>query len=398
MKKKFLKGLCCAFAISITCLGASTKAYGWDGKKDGTGTHSMIVTQAVKVLENDMSKDEPEIVKQNFKILQDNMHKFQLGSTYPDFDPNAYKLFQDHFWDPDTNHNFSKDNLWYLSYSIKDTAESQVRKFTALARNEWQKGNYEKATWYFGQAMHYFGDLNTPYHAANVTAVDSIGHTKYEAFAEKRKDQYRISTTGIKTNEGFYADALKSSNFDSWSKEYCRGWAKQAKSLYYSHSTMKHTNEDWDYSASHALNNAQKGTAGCIYRFLYDVSKDLLPTESHKINGLMVVIKTANEIAAGTDDYVYFGIERKDGTVQEWTLDNPGNDFEANQEDTYILKIKKPSIKFSDINRMWIRKANFTPVSDDWKVKSIKVIADGSVQYEKQINKWIRGNQKYYIN
>ena len=111
----------------------------------------------------------------------------------------------------------------------------------------------------------------------------------------------------------------------------------------------------------------------------------------------MVVIKTSNEIAAGTDDYVYFGIERKDGTVQEWTLDNPGNDFEANQEDTYILKIKKPSIKFSDINRMWIRKANFTPVSDDWKPKKVKVIADGSVQYEKQIDKWIHGNEKYLI-
>src|SRR3712207_9081263 len=37
------------------------------------------------------------------------LHKFQLGSTYPDYDPNAYKLYQDHFWDPDTNHNFSKD-------------------------------------------------------------------------------------------------------------------------------------------------------------------------------------------------------------------------------------------------------------------------------------------------
>ncbi len=46
------------------------------------------------------------------------------------------------------DNNFSKDNSWYLAYSIPDTGESQIRKFSALARYEWQRGNYKQATFY----------------------------------------------------------------------------------------------------------------------------------------------------------------------------------------------------------------------------------------------------------
>ena len=115
--------------------------------------------------------------------------------------------------------------------------------------------------------MHYFGDIDTPYHPANVTAVDSAGHVKFETFAEERKEQYKINTVGCKTKEDFYADILKNKDFNAWSKEYARGFAKTGKSIYYSHASMSHSWDDWDYAAKVTLANSQKGTAGYIYRF-----------------------------------------------------------------------------------------------------------------------------------
>ena len=396
MNKKLFKGLAFILLTSSVWIGSTIKAYAWDGKIDGTGTHSMIVTQAIKVLENDLSNNEPEIIRKNLNILKSNLHEFQLGSTYPDYDPNEYDLYQDHFWDPDTENNFTKDNKWYLAYSIPDTGESQLRKCSALARNEWKKGNYKKAVFYLGEAMHYFGDIDTPYHPSNVTAVDSLGHVKFETFAEERKENYKIETSGSKTNEEFYQSIIKDKDFNGWSKEYCRGFAKKAKSLYYSHANMSCSWDDWDYAAKITLSNTQKGTAGYIYRFLHDVTFNSDSIDKN-LSELVVMIKTANEKDAGTDDYIYFGIETKDGSKQEWQLDNPGDDFAKGAEDTYTLKIKDKNIKYNDINKMWVRKSKFTKITDQWKPEYIKVIANQNVELEKNINEWISGNNTYFI-
>ncbi|MBM7835651.1 phospholipase C [Clostridium sardiniense] len=398
MNKKILKILSCTLLTGLICIGYTTKAYAWDGKEDGTGTHSVIVTQAIEVLKHDLAKDEPEAIRNNLSILEENLHKFQLGSTFPDYDPNAYSLYQDHFWDPDTDHNFTQDNKWYLSYAVPDNAESQTRKFAALAKNEWAKGNYEKAVWYLGQGMHYFGDLNTPYHAANVTAVDSPGHVKFETYAEERKDTYRLDTTGYNTDDAFYKDTLKNDNFNEWSKGYCKYWAKQAKDLYYSHATMSNSWDDWEYAASHGVGNAQKGVAGYLYRFLNDVSNKDAVDKDYNLNEIVVMIKTADVQDAGTDNYIYFGIETKDGVKEEWALDNPGNDFTRNQEGTYTLKLKNKNIKYSDIKNMWIRDEKLTVATDGWKPSYVKVIAGDKVRLEKNINEWISGGTTYPLN
>ncbi|WP_415344941.1 alpha-toxin [Clostridium perfringens] len=397
MKRKICKVLICAALATSLWAGASTKVYAWDGKIDGTGTHAMIVTQGVSILENDMSKNEPESVRKNLEILKENMHELQLGSTYPDYDKNAYDLYQDHFWDPDTDNNFSKDNSWYLAYSIPDTGESQIRKFSALARYEWQRGNYKQATFYLGEAMHYFGDIDTPYHPANVTAVDSAGHVKFETFAEERKEQYKINTAGCKTNEDFYADILKNKDFNAWSKEYARGFAKTGKSIYYSHASMSHSWDDWDYAAKVTLANSQKGTAGYIYRFLHDVSEGNDPSVGKNVKELVAYISTSGEKDAGTDDYMYFGIKTKDGKTQEWEMDNPGNDFMTGSKDTYTFKLKDENLKIDDIQNMWIRKRKYTAFPDAYKPENIKIIANGKVVVDKDINEWISGNSTYNI-
>ena len=396
MNRKIFKGITLFLSVSFIWGLGTTKAYAWDGKVDGTGTHAMIVTQGIKILENDLSKDEPQEIKKNLEILKNNIHDFKVGSTYPDYDLNEYDLYQDHFWDPDTGNNFTKDNKWYLAYAIPDTGESQLRKCSALARYEWQRGNYKKAAFYLGEAMHYFGDIDTPYHPSNVTAVDSLGHVKFETFAEERKEKYKISTTGFKTNESFYQNIIKNKDFNEWSKNYLTGFAKTAKSLYYSHANMSCSWKDWDYAATKTLANSQIGTAGYIYRFLHDVSFNKEPLNKN-LNELVVIIKTKNEKDAGTDDYIYFGMKTKSGKVQEWQLDNPGDDFAKNSEDTYTLRLKEKNINYNDIESMWLRKKKFTKITDQWKPEYIKVIANQNVEIEKNINKWIAGNETYNI-
>lgn len=394
MKKKFLKVLIGVAIISGISLSSST-AYAWDGKEDGTGTHAMIVNQGMDILKNDLSNSESKDLIKNLNILKDNLHDFKLGSTFPDYDKTAYDLYQDHFWDPDTNNNFSEDNKWYLAYSIPDNAETQLRKFTALAKNEWKKGNYKKASFYLGESMHYFGDICTPYHAANVTAVDSPGHVKFETFAEKNKDKYEITTTGKNTNDDFYNSIKNTDDFEVWSKENAKKYAKESKQLYKDYANMSASWDDWDYAAKTALASAQKGTALYLYRFLSDVTFNK-PIDKN-VSELVLYIHTSDVKDAGTDDYMYFNVKTKDGKVQKWYLDNPGNDFERGSNDTYRLKLDNKNIKFSDIDSMYITKEKFTAVKDAVKLENVKVICNGEVKVDKDLTSWITDNKDVTI-
>ncbi|CEO16236.1 phospholipase C (PLC) (phosphatidylcholinecholinephosphohydrolase) (gamma-toxin) [[Clostridium] sordellii] len=398
MKRKFTKTVLNAVFVLGLCSIMGGTSYAWDGKKDGTGTHALIAEHGLTMLNNDLNQNEPKPIKQNIEILNKYLKDLKLGSTFPDYDPNAYDLFQDHFFDPDTGNNFTLDNKWYVASPIYDTAETQVRKFATLAENEWKKGNYKEATFLLGQGMHYLGDLNTPYHAANVTAVDSPGHVKYETFVENRKENYALNTAGSDTTQGIYKDAVANKDFDQWMTQNSVKYAKKAKALYYSHSTMKHNWDDWDYSGREAIKNSQVCTAGFLYRFINEVSEDQI-SGNNLTNEFNVVLKTADNEYAGTDDNVYFGFETKDGNKYEWNLDNAGNDFEKNQTDNYILKVKNDvKVNTNDITKYWVRKENKTPISDDWELSNIKLISNGKVILQKDINKVFSGNQVYDIN
>ncbi|MGU8487941.1 hypothetical protein ACV3OC_14090 [Clostridium perfringens] len=106
MKKNFYKIFILILIAGSILLSSKINVYAWDGKVDGTGTHAMIVEQALKIIENDLSDDEPDVVRINLEILKKNLNELKLGSTYPDYDKNAYDLYQDHFGDPDTENNF----------------------------------------------------------------------------------------------------------------------------------------------------------------------------------------------------------------------------------------------------------------------------------------------------
>lgn len=379
--------------FTFVVLSLPVTTYAWDCNADGTGTHSIIANQGVQILNHDLDQSEPQAVKDNLKILNQYIDKLKYGSTFPDYDPNAWDLFQDHFWDPDTGYNFTHTAPWYTSWTITDTADSQARKFAALAVNEWKKGNYENASFLLGQALHYEGDLNAPYHAANITAVDSPGHVKYEHFATSIDDKYLISTLGGNTKDSLYSSVLTTDCYSTWITKNNIYWGKQAKDLYYSKSTMSNSWEDWDYSVSQAKPNAEKCIALFLYRFINEVS-GTMPVSSLNFNQLQIMIKTADVQYAGTDDYVYFGFETKDGQKYEFTLDNVGNDFEKNQTDTYTITLPI-TIDASNITNTWLRKGNFAVGGDDWQPENFKLIINGYVKQDVLINSWLKGNVTY---
>ena len=399
MRSMLLKKSINILCVLGVCTFIRTNCYAWDCKPDGTGTHAVIVEQGLIMLNNDLNNEESERIKNNLNILNENLQDLKLGSTFTDYDPNGYALFQDHFFDPDTGNNFSIDNRWYASYAVYDTAETQIRKFAALAKNEWQKGNFKEATFLLGEGLHYIGDLNTPYHAANVTAIDSSGHVKFESFVEERKEKYILNSLGYDTKLGLYKESIKNLSFDKWMKQNSIKYAKKAKQLYYSHSTMNHSWDDWDYAGREAIKNSQLYTAEFLYRFINEVSNEKTLFNDTLTNEFNLVIKTGNNKYSGTDDYVYFGFETNNGEKFEWELDNPGNDFERNQIDTYILKIQNgKSVDINNIEKYWIRKENLNYSGDDWELKNFRLIANSDVIKQQDIDKILKGNEVYYIS
>lgn len=80
---------------------------------------------------------------------------------------------------------------------------------------EGKNANYQQATFYLGEVMHYFGDISTPYHPANITSVDSLGHIKNLKLLLRRERKYnKINTDGSKTNEQEYNDILINKDFN----------------------------------------------------------------------------------------------------------------------------------------------------------------------------------------
>lgn len=397
MKKRFkkLKSLAIGLAAVSTCAVLfTTYASAWNGNQDGTGIHADIANQSVQIVSNDMSAAAPQTVKSSLAIVSQYVNQLELGACFPDFDPNKYALYQDHFWDPDTGHNYTYSAFWYVGGKVDSTADTNVSKFTALAINDWKKGSYSTAVYELGEAMHFAGDLNCPYHAANITAVDSIGHVKYESFADTDGLKYLISTLNCKTTDATYASVITSDPLSTWITSTDTYFGKIAKDLYYSKSTMSNSNADWDYSVGIALPDAQKNCALLLYRFLNEVS-GTIPACTTSFNNMQLVIKTADVTYAGTDDDIYFGLQTSSGQSYEFKLDNPGNDFERNQTDTYVLSVPA-TIDAKTVTKTWLRKSDAL-FGDDWMPNNIKVIVNGYVKQDVTIDQWMKGNTTYTV-
>lgn len=117
------------------------------------------------------------------------------------------------------------------------------------------------------------------------------------------------------------------------------------------------------------------------------------------VSNLHVAVKTASrsftDFATGTDDYVYFGVKFKDGTVKEFELSNGKasgisvNDFEAGSLDKFYLYVDKDTNYFdpSKVEKIYLRKKESSiSIGGDWKPEYIEVYMNGVLACKKMIN------------
>lgn len=186
------KKMCMACLVLFLSFFHVAWLFAWDSVGSATqmDTHKLIAEQAVTILESDLAKKESRAFKNNLAILSDNLYDLKRGAVWPDFNPDGYALYQEHFYDPDTGQNFTNGY-------IPDTAESMTRLYTAMALHKWKNGDYSGAAFDLGTAMHYFADLNEPHHAANQTGGEGMAHTEFEQWVESVKYNYIVNESGF---------------------------------------------------------------------------------------------------------------------------------------------------------------------------------------------------------
>lgn len=395
MKKKQKMKLCsmaAALAISIAIPNAT---YAWDSREDANtmDTHKTISVQALQMIKNDMKQDTK--VLENLSIIENNILQYKKGSIAPDFGvvgvDRDYKLYQDHFYDPDSGDNFT-GNTAYPLYKVPDTAESQLRNYMAQAVAAWKDGDKQTASYLLGKALHYFEDINQPHHALNWTGGLGTAHTNFESYVEEKKDEFKIDTVGADKSE---YTAYEDKSFNEFLTLQINKYAKKSKTLE-SKVSMKNSNEDWYQAGQEGMKNAQIGTASIVYRFLQEVSYGKDTKLTAPIGKFHVVISTEDEKDAGTDDYVYFGMEFNDGKKVEFNCDLPGNDFVRGTTGSYQCEIKNVDYDPAKVKKVWVRKEKL--IGDDWKIKDIQIFMQGKRVLKQEAHKWLSGNTSYEIN
>lgn len=395
MKLNFKSKLCLIVALTSASASIPTATFAWDSREDVniTDTHKTISVQALQMVKNDMPNDSN--INKNLELLESNMSQFRKGTIAPDFGDvgtdRDYYLYQDHFYDPDTNKNFTGSSLYPL-YEVPDTAESQLRNYFGQAVAAWKDGNYPSSAYLLGKAMHYFEDINQPHHALNWTGGPGTAHTNFETYIETKKDDFKITTMGNDKSEyNIYSDKAINDFLTLQIDKYARK-AKTLAPLV----TMQNSYDDWYKAGKEGVQNAQKGGATILYRFLKEVTYSSQKPLTSPIGKFHVIISTANEKDAGTDDYVYFGMEFKDGKKAEFKCDLPGNDFAVGTTGSYQCEIKDTSFDPNQIKKVYLRKQKF--MGDDWKVKNIEVYMQGQRILKQDINQWLSGNTSYSID
>jgi len=365
----------------------------WDSKESATlmDTHKMIAEQGVLILQNDLAADaDPEFVA-NLQILYENLYDIRRGAVWPDFNPNEYDLYQDHFYDPDTGENFTNGY-------IPDTAESQTRLHVAIAVHKWKNGDYSGSAFELGTAMHFFADISEPHHASNQTGGEGTAHTEFEQWVELGYDTYKISGSGHMTDSAYYMDTVNNFTYITdfiTDQANISGRAAKALNLY---AQMTSSWDDWEYVAEESLKIAQKSMALVYFRFLNEVATDQLSSNPGAIGKFHVRFKVADVYEAGTDDYVYFGMKLSNGRTVEFECNVPGNDFYRDLDWAYEFDITDPSFTAADITNVWIRKHDFTWPGDDLNLEFMEVYMNGKNVLDKPIDQWLGTGGWWYNN
>ena len=378
------KKLCMVCLVLSFILLHTAAGYAWDSVGSATqmDTHKLIAEQAVIILQGDLSSSEDPDFINALQLLSDNLYDLKRGAVWPDFNPDGYTLYQDHFYDPDSGQNFTNGY-------IPDTAESQTRLFTAMALHKWRNGDHSGAAFDLGTAMHYFADLNEPHHAANQTGGEGTAHTEFEQWVESVKYDYTVDSSGFPTSDPYYANTLTShpyiTDFLAATSNAC---ATNAKNLA-GQATIFSSWAEWEYVAGDTLGTAQRSMAQIFFRFLHETLDDTPYVPAGAIGKFHVVFKVADEYEAGTDDFVYFGMELTNGRTMEFECNVPGNDFYPDLLWGYEFNIPDASFSAADVSRVWIRKNDATWLGDDLKLEYMDLYIKGKNVLSEPINQWL---------
>jgi phospholipase C/alpha-toxin len=440
---KSLKTILTVIVALSLCCGLAVSAMGWGNNEDSSiqSTHTFIVEQALKILENDCTP-ENDAFKTALNTLKANLSVFNAGAVAPDYGAKNYRLYQDHFYEPTTGKNFT-GNYQAIPH-VFETAEYRAREYICLALYYWrlasQNGTaYNDAIKYLGYGLHYFDDLNEPHHAGNrISATEELNtyHSSFEKFVDKNltNASCAVSTLGVKSDQSLYTDLLAKEYFADFLNNTSVKAAKAAyRSFYNDFRSAKFTNGftpslvnyladmdnyvtnyilpnlaeatkyNWNAVAITNITNAQKYTAQVLYRFLKEA------TASSTVSGtqttaLTIDITTKYDFWLGLHDYgtfdnVYFGVELKDGRIKDIYLDNY---FRYGRTNTYTITLNNTlSCQPSDVRKIWIRKQRNidsipNPGGDDWYPVKVRVTASSdtasTVTYTQRINRWLTGN------
>lgn len=394
-------------AVALMMELISTSVLGWAGELDqDPNTHTLLVTQALQILENDLTsedKNDSEFMDV-INRLKASIEDFKRGAIMPDFDDKNFSLYQDHFYNPYTKTNFTASNegeLVFLDF-IYQTAEYRSKEYIGWALQYWKSGDYNRAIYTLGNAMHYFADLCNPHHASNAiggTQEHITKHSTFETYVENTKDQYTITTLGGNTSTSNYSDTLQDEYLPDFITKECDIRAIIGYEQY--HNNFVADNEStWNGVADVTMKSTQRGIARVLYRFAKEIANPSSVCSNTYDSNITLNIRVKTKDGAltdtyGTDNDVYFGVELKNGRMHEWKLDKSGyNDHEKGANDTYTVILEK-SVG-SEIRKAWIRKQRgweAGTAEDNWYPIEVEVTSsDNQCHFLKPLDMWFIGN------
>lgn len=141
-------------------------------------THQYLTSRALTILKIDKGDTTANLLIKYAGILLAN-------SDWPDSYENDLGLYLGHFYNPDTGR-----TLFRVS---KPTAMTRFLEHTQKAAAYYAK-NKNASMQELGRALHYLADINTPHHAALLTALNS-NHATFEKFVDSTRLDYYVDTT-----------------------------------------------------------------------------------------------------------------------------------------------------------------------------------------------------------
>ncbi len=209
-------------------------------------SHQYLTSRALTILKNDKGDTTANLLIKYASILLSN-------SDWPDSYEKDFGLYLGHFYNPDTGRTI-------LGLS-KPTAMSRFLDHTQKAATYYAK-NKNVSMQELGRALHYLADINTPHHAALLTALNS-NHTAFEQFVDSTRLDYCVDTTS-KYSGLTSADAA--TDLKGYSREIVNLSARYA--LKYRTQAASGSVEDMQTAAKATMEYSQEIMAAFLFNFL----------------------------------------------------------------------------------------------------------------------------------